>query len=162
MLRLRSANIGNARIQGMAKDLDLRGYRFNWALSILYIIYLMVEVPSNVVLKRVGPRFYLPFLLVGFGFVSLCTVFVKDFNQLCVTRAFLGAFEGGAKATPLHLFFSCGPHMVGYASNFCWLRTTAMPGFAWYLSSFYKRRELYFRVGIYVSAASMAVSAVCS
>lgn len=31
-----------------------------------------------------------------------------------------------------------------------------MPGFAWYLSSFYKRKELYFRVGIYVSAASMA------
>lgn len=31
-----------------------------------------------------------------------------------------------------------------------------MPGFAWYLSSFYKRRELYFRIGIYVSAASMA------
>lgn len=33
-----------------------------------------------------------------------------------------------------------------------------MPGFAWYLSSFYTRKELYFRVGIYVSAASMAVS----
>lgn len=32
----------------------------------------------------------------------------------------------------------------------------AMPGFAWYLSSFYKRKELYFRIGIYVSAASMA------
>lgn len=111
----------------MAKDLELVGYRFNWALSVFYIIYLLVEVPSNIILKRVGPRFYLPGLVVGFGFVSLCTAFVKDFNQLCVARAFLGVFEGGA-----------------------------MPGFAFYLSSFFKRKELYFRVGIYVSAASMA------
>ena len=37
------ANIGNARIQGMEDDLNLYGYRFNWALSIFYIIYLLVE-----------------------------------------------------------------------------------------------------------------------
>ena len=40
------ANIGNARIQGMAKDLNLVGYRFNWALSVFYIIYLLVEVTN--------------------------------------------------------------------------------------------------------------------
>ncbi|KAF2160912.1 hypothetical protein M409DRAFT_28790 [Zasmidium cellare ATCC 36951] len=127
MCFLDRANIGNARIQGMAEDLNLVGYRFNWALSVFYIIYLLVEVPSNIILKRVGPRFYIPMLVVGFGFVSLCTSFVKTFNQLCVARAFLGVFEGGT-----------------------------MPGIAFFLSSFYKRKELYFRVGIYVSAASMA------
>lgn len=142
-----SANIGNARIQGMAKDLNLVGYRFNWALSIFYIIYLMVEVPSNIILKRVGPRFYLPGLVVGFGLVSLCTAFVKDFNQLCVARAFLGIFEGGGKSLSL-VCKSVLPNAD--------ILTLAMPGFAWYLSSFYKRKELYFRVGIYVSAASMA------
>ena len=42
----------------MAKDLDLVGYRFNWAASIFYIVYLVVEVPSNIILKKVGPRFY--------------------------------------------------------------------------------------------------------
>lgn len=122
------ANIGNARIQGMEEDLNLDvGYRFNWALTVFYIPYLLVEVPSNVLLKYLGPRFYLPGLVLGFGFVSMCTAFVKDFNELCVARAFLGVFEGGA-----------------------------MPGIAFFLSSFYKRQELYFRVGIYVSAASMA------
>jgi len=34
------ANVGNARIQGMAKDLDLSGYRFNWALTIFYFTYI--------------------------------------------------------------------------------------------------------------------------
>lgn len=121
-------NIGNARIQGLAKDLDLNvGVRFNWCLSIFYIVYLLVEVPSNIILKRVGPRFYLPFLVVGFGFVSLCTAFVRSFEGLMAARAILGVFEGGA-----------------------------MPGMAFFLSCFYKRSELLFRIGIYVSAASMA------
>lgn len=143
MCFLDRASVGNARIQGMAEDLNLIGYRFNWALSVFYIVYLLVEVPSNIILKRVGPRFYIPMLVsldgssgesvlislqvVGFGFVSLCTSFVNTFNQLCVARAFLGIFEGGT-----------------------------MPGIAFFLSSFYKRSELYARVGIYVSAASMA------
>lgn len=65
--------------------------------SVFYIIYLLVEVPSNIILKRVGPRFYLPALVVGFGFVSMCTAFVKNFDQLLVARAFLGIFEGGGK-----------------------------------------------------------------
>ncbi|CAJ2507672.1 Uu.00g088580.m01.CDS01 [Anthostomella pinea] len=120
-------NIGNARIQGMADDLNLIGYRFNIATSIFYIVYLTIEVPSNIILKRVGPRFYIPGLVFCFGIVSLGTAFVKTFAQLCVARALLGIFEGGT-----------------------------MPGIAFFLSSFYRREELYFRIGIYVSASSIA------
>ncbi|KAI5862941.1 MFS general substrate transporter [Durotheca rogersii] len=120
-------NIGNARIQGLQEDLDLHGYRFNIATSIFYVIYLVVEVPSNIILKHVGPRFYLPGLVVGFGVVSIATAFVHNFEQLCALRALLGVFEGGT-----------------------------MPGLSFFLSSFYKREELYFRIGIFVSAASIA------
>jgi sugar phosphate permease len=121
-------NIGNAFIQGMVKDLDLSHHkRTNWALCIFYIVYLVVEVPSNILLKRIGPRFYIPFLVVGFGFVTMCIAFVKSYQGLLVARAFLGVFEGGA-----------------------------FPGIAFFLSCFYKRRELLFRIGIYVSAASFA------
>ncbi|KAF2752085.1 MFS general substrate transporter [Sporormia fimetaria CBS 119925] len=122
------ANVGNARIMGMGVELDLeRGVRFNWVTSIFYIIYIFVEVPSNIILKMIGPRFYLPMLVVGFGFVSLCTAFVKSFEGLLAARAFLGIFEGGV-----------------------------MPGLAFFITCFYKREELLFRVGIYVSAASLA------
>lgn len=121
-------NIGNARIQGLEAEFNLGiEKRFNWALSIFYIIYLLVEVPSNILLKRIGARFYLPALVVGFGFVSMTTAFVKSFPGLLVARAALGVFEGGA-----------------------------MPGMAFFLSTFYKRNELLFRIGIYVSAASIA------
>ncbi|KAK1773761.1 major facilitator superfamily domain-containing protein [Copromyces sp. CBS 386.78] len=120
-------NIGNARIQGLGKDLNLQGTQFNWALSIFYIIYCLFEVPSNVLLKAVGPRFFLPLLVSGFGLVSLCTAFVTNFGGLMAARAVLGVFEGGA-----------------------------MPGMAFFLSTFYKRGELLFRIGIYTSAASLA------
>ncbi|KAI0400570.1 major facilitator superfamily domain-containing protein [Xylaria palmicola] len=120
-------NIGNARIQGLGTDLNLIGYRFNIATSIFYVIYLLVEVPSNIILKRVGPRWYIPGLVFGFGVVSVGTAFVKTYEQLVGVRILLGVFEGGT-----------------------------FPGIAFFLSSFYKREELYFRVGIYVSAASTA------
>ncbi|KAF1843819.1 uncharacterized protein K460DRAFT_378875 [Cucurbitaria berberidis CBS 394.84] len=120
-------NVGNARIQGMGKDLHLVGVRFNWVTSIFYIVYMFVEVPSNILLKRIGPKYYLPLLVVGFGFVSLCTAFVHSFQGLLAARAMLGMFEGGV-----------------------------MPGLAFFITCFYKRNELLFRIGIYVSAASMA------
>lgn len=121
-------NIGNARIQGLGDDLNLNtGVRFNWVTSIFYIVYMFVEVPSNLLLKKLGPKWYLPLLVCGFGFVSLCTAFVNSFAGLLVARGFLGIFEGGV-----------------------------MPGLAFFITCFYKRNELLFRVGIYVSAASMA------
>ncbi|KAM0722686.1 hypothetical protein Q7P37_002127 [Cladosporium fusiforme] len=121
------ANIGNARIQGMQDELDLSGYRFNWALTIFYFTYIAVEVPSNIILKAVGPRFWLPFLVFSFGLVSLCTAFVTSWQGLYVARAVLGLTEGGT-----------------------------MPGIAFFLSCFYKRGELLFRIGIFVSASSLA------
>lgn len=80
----------------MGKELGLdKGVRFNWVTSIFYIIYIFVEVPSNILLKSIGPRFYLPFLVIGFGFVSLCTAFVESYEGLLAARALLGVFEGG-------------------------------------------------------------------
>jgi len=111
----------------MDKDLKLEGYKFNWSLTIFYIIYIFVEVPSNIILKRVGARLWIPFLVAAFGVVSLGTAFVKDFKGLMVARAMLGLVEGGT-----------------------------MPGISFFLSQFYRREELLFRIGFFISASSMA------
>jgi sugar phosphate permease len=86
-----------------------------------------VEIPSNIILKAVGPRFWIPFLVFSFGLCSMCTAFVQTHTGLYVARAFLGLAEGGT-----------------------------MPGIAFFLSCFYKRNELLFRIGIFVSASSLA------
>lgn len=80
----------------MGAELDInKGFRFNWVTSVFYIVYMFVEIPSNILVTKLGPRYYLPFLVCGFGIVSLCTAFVRKFTGLLVARAFLGAFEGG-------------------------------------------------------------------
>jgi MFS family permease len=111
----------------MAKDLHLVGFRFNWALTVFYFTYILVEIPSNIVLKRVGARYYIPLLVFGFGVVSVGMAFIKSFADLIIVRIFLGIVEGGT-----------------------------MPGISFFLSCFYKREELLFRVGMFVSGASLA------
>lgn len=111
----------------MAKELNLVGYRFNWALTIFYASYIVIEIPSNIVLKIVGGRFYLPLLVVAFGLVSMCTSFISSYQGLLACRFFLGLAEGGM-----------------------------MPGVAYYLSCFYRRNELLFRIGLFVSGSSLA------
>jgi MFS family permease len=111
----------------MAKDLNLVGYKFNWVLTTFYLAYIVVEIPSNIALKKVGARVWLPFLTASFGVVCVGTAFVRTFQELIVVRLLLGLTEGGM-----------------------------MPGTSFYLSCFYKRDELLFRIGIFASSASMA------
>ncbi|KAL6703983.1 hypothetical protein ACN47E_008921 [Coniothyrium glycines] len=120
-------NIGNARIQGLTTDLHLHGFQFNWALTIFFFPYMIIEIPSNLMLKYFGARYYLPALVVSFGTISMCTAFVQNFDGLLAARFFLGIAEGGV-----------------------------IPGIAFYLSCFYKRHELLLRVVLFITGSSLA------
>ena len=89
------SNIGNAKIDGILTDLSLGGTRFNVALTVFYIPYILVNVPSNLILKRVGSGFYLPFLITCWGIVSCFMGLTKSYGGLIVCRLLLGLFEGG-------------------------------------------------------------------
>jgi len=45
-------NIGNARIQGLEKDLHMKGNNFNVALCIFFVPFILFEVPSNLVMSK--------------------------------------------------------------------------------------------------------------
>ncbi|KAJ9627538.1 hypothetical protein H2204_009577 [Knufia peltigerae] len=120
-------NIGNARISGMAEDLNLSGYRFNIALTVFYISYILVEIPSNMLLKIIGGRYYIPTLVFLFGTISVATAFVQNYAGLIACRFFLGLVEGGVA-----------------------------PAIVYYMSIFYRRTELAFRVTMFITGASMA------
>lgn len=60
-------NIGNARIQGLEKDLNMKGNNFNVALLIIFIPFVLFEVPSNLVMRKVRPSIWLSILLFGCG-----------------------------------------------------------------------------------------------
>ncbi|KAF2010179.1 retrograde regulation protein 2 [Aaosphaeria arxii CBS 175.79] len=89
-------NISSAYIAGLAKDLQLAvGSRYNIALLIFFIGYALFELPSNVVIRRLGARTWLSFLIVAWGACVLGMGFVHDWKILTVLRALLGVFEAG-------------------------------------------------------------------
>lgn len=89
------SNVGNAKISGLSQELKLDGDKFNIALAVFYIPYILVDVPSNLVLKYFRAGYYLPSLIIGWGLVGMCMGFVKSYTGLIVTRFFLGLMEGG-------------------------------------------------------------------
>ena len=60
-------NIGNARIQGMEKDLKMKGQDYNIALFMFFIPYCLLEVPSNIILRKVAPSTWLSSIMFCWG-----------------------------------------------------------------------------------------------
>ncbi|GKT65587.1 major facilitator superfamily transporter [Colletotrichum tofieldiae] len=121
------ANIGNARIAGLEKDVNMKGLDYNATLSVFYISYILFEIPSNILCKLMGPGWFLPLTTLLFGICSIGTAFVHTVPQLMGVRFLLGIFEAGM-----------------------------LPGIAYYLSRWYRRAELAFRLSLYIVMAPLA------
>ncbi|KAG2146784.1 MFS general substrate transporter [Suillus clintonianus] len=113
-------NAAAARLRGFEDDLHLEGQQFNTILSILYVGYTLMQVPSNMYLNKIGrPSIYLPICMVMWGLISILTGTTTGFRGAVCTRFFLGFVEAA--------FF---------------------PGALFLLSKWYKRRELGQRTAI--------------
>jgi hypothetical protein len=58
----------------MEETLNLTDTTYRIALTILYVPYIFLEIPSNLVVKRIGPHIYLPTLLTLWGVISTLQV----------------------------------------------------------------------------------------
>ncbi|RPD66729.1 MFS general substrate transporter [Lentinus tigrinus ALCF2SS1-7] len=113
-------NASAARLRGFEEDLNLKGQEFNTLLSILYVGYILMQIPSNMFLNYIGkPSIYLPCCMVVWGMISTLTGITKDFVGALLTRFFLGFVEAA--------FF---------------------PGALFLLSKWYKRSELGVRTAV--------------
>ncbi|EAS30499.1 MFS transporter [Coccidioides immitis RS] len=89
-------NISNAVIFGLREDLNIvSGTQYNTALTIFFVPYILFEIPSNILLKKLRPHVWLSVCMFLFGLVTLCQGLVKNYAGLLVTRFFLGLFETG-------------------------------------------------------------------
>ncbi|OAP62100.1 hypothetical protein AYL99_04303 [Fonsecaea erecta] len=121
------SNVGNARIEGLATDLNMTGDQYLTGLTLYFIGYVLFEVPCNLILKIWKPKLWLPTLTLVWGVVSTLMGVTQSRAGFFVVRFFLGVAESG-------LF----------------------PGIVFYLSMWYKRNERQFRVALFFSAASLA------
>ncbi|KAL7275393.1 hypothetical protein RUND412_001671 [Rhizina undulata] len=122
-------NIGNAKIEGLVSDLHMTEGQYNACLTIFFVSYALFEPASNVLLKRMRPRFYIPLIMVLWGITMTFMGFAKNFSGMMAARWFLGMAEAG-------LF----------------------PGVNYYLSCWYKRREFGIRAAVFFSAAAVSGS----
>ncbi|KAI0035900.1 sugar transporter [Vararia minispora EC-137] len=87
-------NAAAARLKGFESDLHLRGQQFATLLSILYVGYILMQVPSNMFLNYIGkPSLYLPACMIVWGMISVLTGITTNFVSALLTRFFLGFVE---------------------------------------------------------------------
>jgi MFS family permease len=123
-------SIGNARLFGLESDLHLVGNEYQLCVSLVFVTYVSFELPTNIFLKKLSPKLFIPTIAVGWGLVSMCTGFVQNKSQLIALRLLLGCFEAG--------YF---------------------PGICFYLTFWYRRREYGIRI-FYLFAASAVSGSV--
>jgi ACS family tartrate transporter-like MFS transporter len=88
------SNVGYAGLT-MNKDLAFSATVFGFGTGIFFIGYFIFEVPSNVVLEKVGARLWIARIMLTWGLVSAGTAFVWNDISFYVMRFLLGAAEAG-------------------------------------------------------------------
>ncbi|KAH8656830.1 major facilitator superfamily transporter [Ilyonectria robusta] len=121
------SNIGNARLANFEEDLGLQGNDYNLVLSVFYISYALFEIPATLLCKIMGPGWFIPLTTFLFGICTVGTAFANTKGRIIACRLLLGIFESGM-----------------------------LPGIAYYLSRWYRRAELAFRLGMYIVMAPLS------
>lgn len=87
-------NIGFAQLT-MNRDLGLGSQQYGIAAGIFFIGYFLFEVPSNLMLHKVGARMWIARILLSWGLVASLTGLVQSIHQLYAARILLGFAEAG-------------------------------------------------------------------
>ncbi|KAJ3456273.1 hypothetical protein MRS44_016296 [Fusarium solani] len=88
-------NVNNAFLSGMEEDLEMYGNQLVTSTSIWTVGYVIGQIPSNLLLTRISPRWVIPSLEVGWGIATICTSAVQSYRGLYALRFFVGFFESG-------------------------------------------------------------------
>ncbi|QIW96193.1 hypothetical protein AMS68_001711 [Peltaster fructicola] len=130
-------NIATARLAGqntqtglggLQSDLGLTDTQYQTSVSILFVGYILMQVPSNLFLNKLGkPGIYLPACMIVWGVISAATAACHNYAGLLAIRFFLGFVE---------------------AAYF--------PGCLFFLSCWYTRKELAFRSAVLYSGSLLS------
>jgi MFS transporter, ACS family, tartrate transporter len=129
-------NVGFAALT-MNKAIGLNAYTFGWGAGIFFIGYFLFEVPSNIILDKVGARVWIARIMITWGLISAGTALVTGPVSFMFVRFFLGVAEAGFfpgvilyltywfparyRATVIGLFFAANPISSALGSPLCGL-----------------------------------------
>ncbi|KAF2690199.1 MFS general substrate transporter [Lentithecium fluviatile CBS 122367] len=120
VFQLDRMNLASALTDGFAKDIHVNQNTINLGNQLMFLGIVVLEIPSNMILQRIGPRRWLSAQVFIFGLVATLQLFVKNKTGFLVARSFLGLCEAGY-----------------------------IPGGIYTLSTWYTKRELAKRVAVF-------------
>ena len=87
-------NLGFAKLQ-MVTDLGFSEAVYGFGAGIVYLGYMLFEIPSNLLLQRIGARKTFARIAILWGITSMAMMFVKTATSFYLLRFLLGSFEAG-------------------------------------------------------------------
>jgi len=87
-------NVGFAKF-GMDKTFGMTATQYGFIAGIFFVGYILAEVPSNIIMTKVGARVWLSRILVTWGIVEAATAFAPNFTAVSILRFVLGIAEAG-------------------------------------------------------------------
>ncbi|KAI1391885.1 MFS general substrate transporter [Hypoxylon trugodes] len=94
-LQMDRGNISNALTSTITKDLGVDTNQINAGNSLLSAGIVLLEIPSNILLQRIGPRNWLSGQIVAWGLVATFQNFITNYGGYLATRLLLGLCEAG-------------------------------------------------------------------
>src|SRR5689334_23410502 len=79
----------------LQRELGLSSSTYGLAAGLFFLGYCLFEIPSNLILDRVGARRWIARIMIGWGVVSMGTMFVRDAATFMAARVLLGIAEAG-------------------------------------------------------------------
>jgi ACS family tartrate transporter-like MFS transporter len=79
----------------LQRDLGLSSTEYGLGAGLFFLGYCLFEIPSNLVLERVGARLWIARIMIGWGLVSMGTMFITDVRSFMAARILLGVAEAG-------------------------------------------------------------------
>ncbi|RDW71464.1 hypothetical protein BP6252_08027 [Coleophoma cylindrospora] len=113
-------NLASALTSGYKSDIGINQATINLGNQMMFLGIVILEIPSNMILQRLGPKKYLSLQVLVFGLIATLQILIRNKTGFLVSRAFLGLAEAGY-----------------------------IPGAIYTLSTWYRRRELAKRVAVF-------------
>jgi len=89
-------NLGIAAVAGMTRDLQLSvGARYSIITLVFFFTYVLLQPPATVVLRKLGPKLFLPGTCLAWGILTLGFGFVHEWHSMIPLRLVLGVLEAG-------------------------------------------------------------------
>ncbi|KAH8425065.1 uncharacterized protein LDX57_002814 [Aspergillus melleus] len=95
VFQLDRMNVASALTGGFGEDIKVNQNTINLGNQLMFLGIIVLEIPSNVLLQRIGPEKWMPVQVLAFGIIAIFQVFLKNKTGFLVIRALLGLAEAG-------------------------------------------------------------------